>query len=361
MMNSMIKLWLVRAGSILLMICFILPFLVIPELSPNPSASVSLVRLIILEREFLLVFFPLGVLCTLIFSFMTGSMDGSPSSGKRNVFFYYAQIIAITVSLVSLLLGLWDYNRQFQQVSDGLYHLLPAVGTIPLVIGYLLVIVGLIFQISDLRKSPEPTIAESAGAEVVYQQNISNSERISPQLAEIPPIPVSPPAISPPVEPIQFVLPKEDNPPPENILPQEKPLSPVSPSVELLAEPQIESQPEPEDQSFAPTLPKINPSPGAVTSGPRLELTSGSLEQQVFPLSGEDMIIGRGLDCDLIIPDRKVARHHARIYLDGERWFIQDQQSESGTWVNSQTIQTCALNSSDEITIGEQTFRFYEN
>lgn len=65
---------------------------------------------------------------------------------------------------------------------------------------------------------------------------------------------------------------------------------------------------------------------------------------QAGPLSGQqwvigaDIILGRGTNCDIIIPDRQVSRHHARISHRKGGYFLEDLGSKNGTHLNGRMI-----------------------
>lgn len=102
--------------------------------------------------------------------------------------------------------------------------------------------------------------------------------------------------------------------------------------------------------------------PGAPSSGrpsARLAVRSGPLANQTFPITSESLLIGRGSDCDLRLDDRAVSRQHARIRYAQGAWFIQDQDSSGGTFVNGRPQKATRLNAGDKIQIGGSTLIFY--
>jgi hypothetical protein len=72
----------------------------------------------------------------------------------------------------------------------------------------------------------------------------------------------------------------------------------------------------------------------------------------------DGFLIGRGSACDLRLQERVVSRRHATIRHAQGRWFIQDQGSTHGTYVNGQRVEAMALNPDDRITIGNTRFEF---
>jgi hypothetical protein len=93
--------------------------------------------------------------------------------------------------------------------------------------------------------------------------------------------------------------------------------------------------------------------------GPRLVLISGSMAGKQIRLAA-DMLIGRNENCQIIIPDPSVSRKHARICFANNAWFIQDQNSSSGTFVNKEKIHSIRLHSGDLIRLGNTEMNFYD-
>ena len=92
---------------------------------------------------------------------------------------------------------------------------------------------------------------------------------------------------------------------------------------------------------------------GAI-SGPALAVrTGGGLSGEVFPLSGDEVTIGRDSGCDIFLDDVTVSRRHATIAL-GEQAVLQDLGSLNGTYVNRRRIDEAeALVDGDELQIGK--------
>ncbi len=69
-------------------------------------------------------------------------------------------------------------------------------------------------------------------------------------------------------------------------------------------------------------------------------------------LERQSLTIGRSDECDIILPDRQVSRHHARVYwLDGH-YYVEDLGSKNGTHVNGQEVtEARLLEDGDEIQI----------
>jgi pSer/pThr/pTyr-binding forkhead associated (FHA) protein len=76
----------------------------------------------------------------------------------------------------------------------------------------------------------------------------------------------------------------------------------------------------------------------AETSCPIIMAQGGPLEGQRWRLSSA-LIIGRDPDCDIIIPDRQVSRHHARLTLSSMGIELEDLTSKNGTYVKGKQIE----------------------
>lgn len=75
-----------------------------------------------------------------------------------------------------------------------------------------------------------------------------------------------------------------------------------------------------------------------------------------WPLQRGRTVIGRDIDCDIVLPDRLVSRHHAHVVwetLDGrEGYIVEDLRSKNGTFVNGQEMTARhMLEDGDEIQI----------
>jgi len=79
----------------------------------------------------------------------------------------------------------------------------------------------------------------------------------------------------------------------------------------------------------------------------------GELEGQRWVIERDQVIIGRGSDCAIMLPERQVSRHHARIEWDGGGYLLRDLGSKNGTHVNGQEVRDrpYRLKDGDEIQI----------
>lgn len=87
---------------------------------------------------------------------------------------------------------------------------------------------------------------------------------------------------------------------------------------------------------------------------------------QSGPLNGErwviraPLLIGRGEDCEIIIPDRKISRHHARLTPSSLGITLEDLDSKNGTHYNGGPLKgSTSLKDGDTIQVAlAQKFTF---
>ena len=77
-----------------------------------------------------------------------------------------------------------------------------------------------------------------------------------------------------------------------------------------------------------------------------------------FPLEKDDIVLGRGADCDIMVDRDSVSRRHARVFRAGNHWLVEDLNSTNGSYVNDQLIQRHPLRDSDFLKIGAAIFKF---
>ena len=68
------------------------------------------------------------------------------------------------------------------------------------------------------------------------------------------------------------------------------------------------------------------------------------------------LVIGRGQDCDLVLPDTQVSRHHAELRRHGDQWLVVDLGSTNGTFVGGARLrpnEACPLLPGIPVQIGD--------
>lgn len=78
-------------------------------------------------------------------------------------------------------------------------------------------------------------------------------------------------------------------------------------------------------------------------------------------LKRNDVLIGRGEQCDIRILSDAVSSEHARIYKTTRGWALCDLDSHNGTKLNGRYLtQTQLIFDEDAVTFGDRVFIFYE-
>lgn len=85
---------------------------------------------------------------------------------------------------------------------------------------------------------------------------------------------------------------------------------------------------------------------------PFLIAPEGDLKGTRWPLVNSTFLIGRGEDCDIVLLDRQVSRHHARIKRTADGYVIEDLSSKNHTHLNGVRIESViVLQDGDEIQV----------
>src|SRR5262249_25291110 len=62
-----------------------------------------------------------------------------------------------------------------------------------------------------------------------------------------------------------------------------------------------------------------------------------------LPIGVEPVLIGRATDCHITSTDARVSRRHARIFRDGEAYFIEDLGSSNGVFLGTERVSRARL------------------
>ncbi len=71
-----------------------------------------------------------------------------------------------------------------------------------------------------------------------------------------------------------------------------------------------------------------------------------------YPLSADEILLGRHISADIRLADPSVSRYHAVMTVTGGIWSITDLGSKSGTFVNERQVQHAKLIPGDVIRLG---------
>ncbi len=94
---------------------------------------------------------------------------------------------------------------------------------------------------------------------------------------------------------------------------------------------------------------------------PSLVIKDGDSPIGVVPIDRDEAFIGKGEDCDLILPDQHVSKRHARISRGLDGFYIEDLQSTNGTSVDRTSLHAPRrLNDGSQIEICSYRLVFVE-
>lgn len=97
------------------------------------------------------------------------------------------------------------------------------------------------------------------------------------------------------------------------------------------------------------------PGPSEANKEPRfaLRFISGKYQGGEYPLAeGQEIVIGRSSELDMVLVEEMVSRKHARIALTDGTISIEDLGSTNGTFVNGEKVQQGTLREGDRVLIG---------
>ncbi len=80
--------------------------------------------------------------------------------------------------------------------------------------------------------------------------------------------------------------------------------------------------------------------------------------ERAVPIDLGGVVLGRSPDCDIVIKDFGVSRHHAKVIVDGEQCRLVDLKSKNGTHVNGVAVLEAILNDGDEVALGKFILQF---
>jgi len=90
-------------------------------------------------------------------------------------------------------------------------------------------------------------------------------------------------------------------------------------------------------------------------------IISGPSKSETVQLDPKGVTLGRGANCDVILDDDSVSRHHARFYQDPfGRWIVEDLKSRNGVIVEGQRIEAHAILPGQKVNISHYTLSLSE-
>src|SRR5271169_877078 len=96
----------------------------------------------------------------------------------------------------------------------------------------------------------------------------------------------------------------------------------------------------------------------SATSGARLEAVSGPLKGKLFPLTGDEVSIGRDPSNEISLLDSLVSRRHCVIRKEANAFRLQDLESRNNTFVSGVPVRERVLVHGDQIRVGNSILIF---
>ncbi len=91
-----------------------------------------------------------------------------------------------------------------------------------------------------------------------------------------------------------------------------------------------------------------------------LKVEQGSCPGQIVELQEERVLLGRHPNCQIVLDNAAVSRHHAQILESHGTFYLEDLRSRNLTFLNDQQVHgRIRLNDADQIKLCDITLRFY--
>jgi FHA domain-containing protein/zinc ribbon protein len=93
--------------------------------------------------------------------------------------------------------------------------------------------------------------------------------------------------------------------------------------------------------------------------GPALVVRAGGGRAgETFALQGDRVGIGRGPENEVFLDDVTVSRRHAVLVKRDDGYYVDDEESLNGTYVNRRRVENAKLEDGDEVQIGKYRLTF---
>ena len=93
----------------------------------------------------------------------------------------------------------------------------------------------------------------------------------------------------------------------------------------------------------------------------KITVMFGADPQTEHTLEKDTIKVGRAMDCDLVVDNLGVSRHHCTILKEGDGWAVLDGGSNNGTYVGGTKIQKQTLKHGDRIVLGKHSLVYDAN
>jgi len=87
----------------------------------------------------------------------------------------------------------------------------------------------------------------------------------------------------------------------------------------------------------------------------KITVLFGNDPQSERTLDQAELKIGRAMDCDIVVDNLGVSRHHCSIVQEGDNWVVVDGGSNNGTYINGAKINRHALQHNDRVVLGKHS------
>jgi len=91
-----------------------------------------------------------------------------------------------------------------------------------------------------------------------------------------------------------------------------------------------------------------------------LKVIQGGCPGQIVPLAGNRMVLGRHPNCEIVLDNAAVSRHHAQVLQSHGNFYLEDLRSRNHTFLNDLPVQgRTELQAGDQIKICDFLFSFH--
>jgi pSer/pThr/pTyr-binding forkhead associated (FHA) protein len=94
--------------------------------------------------------------------------------------------------------------------------------------------------------------------------------------------------------------------------------------------------------------------------GAAIVVRLGGRPIETFGVEEETITVGRSPDCDVFLDDVTVSRVHAILEKRDDGFYVEDQNSLNGTFLNRRRVDKARLRDTDEMQIGKYRLTFFD-
>ena len=94
--------------------------------------------------------------------------------------------------------------------------------------------------------------------------------------------------------------------------------------------------------------------------GTAIVVRLGGRPIETFGVEEETITVGRSPDCDVFLDDVTVSRVHAILEKRDDGFYVEDQNSLNGTFLNRRRVDKARLRDTDEMQIGKYRLTFFD-